>query len=83
MEPCHWSEGRHNNVGVSLRERRATMQVMLGVSLRVRWDATLVRLMFISGGFHFLEDSFSRVVERQWPSGYLRSYCFAFFLLMS
>ena len=27
--PCHWSEGRHNNVGVSLRERRATRQVML------------------------------------------------------
>ena len=43
MEPCHWSEGRHNNIGVSLRERQATMQVMLGVSLRARWDATLVR----------------------------------------
>ena len=37
-EPCHWSERR----GVSLRERRATMQVMPGVSLRARWDATLV-----------------------------------------
>ena len=37
--PCHWSEGY---VGVSLQERRATMQVMLGVSLRARWDATLV-----------------------------------------
>ena len=34
--------GHHNNVGVSLWERRATTQVMLGVSLRVRWDATLV-----------------------------------------
>ena len=41
-EPCYWSEGRHNHVGVSLRERRATIQVMLGVSLRARWDATLV-----------------------------------------
>ena len=37
-EPCHWSERR----GVSLRESRATMQVMPGVSLRARWDATLV-----------------------------------------
>ena len=35
--------GHHNNVGVSLRERRATTQVMLGVSLRARWDATLVQ----------------------------------------
>ena len=26
--------GGHNNVGVSLRERRATMQVMLGVHCR-------------------------------------------------
>ena len=34
--------GRHNNGGVSLRDRRATMPVMLGVSLRARWDATLV-----------------------------------------
>ena len=42
VEPCHWSEGRHNYVGVSLQERRATMYVMLGVSLRARWDATLV-----------------------------------------
>ena len=42
--PCHWSEGRHNNVEVSLRERRATMHVMLGVSLRARCDATLVYL---------------------------------------
>ena len=41
-EPFHWSEGSHDNVGVSLRERRATTQVMLGVSPRARWDATLV-----------------------------------------
>ena len=27
VEPCHWSEGRHNYVGVSLQERLATMQV--------------------------------------------------------
>ena len=44
-EPCHWAEGRHNNVGVSLRERRAKRQVMLGVSLRARWDATLVDII--------------------------------------
>ena len=31
----------HNNVGVSLREMRGTMQVMLGVSLRARWDVTI------------------------------------------
>ena len=42
VEPCHWSEGHHNYVRVSLQERQATMQVMLGVSLRARWDATLV-----------------------------------------
>ena len=34
-----------NYVGVSLQETRATMQVMLGVSLRARWDATLVHVM--------------------------------------
>ena len=39
VEPCRWSE---EYVGVSLQERRATMQVMLGMSLRERWDATLV-----------------------------------------
>ena len=39
VEPCHWSEGY---VGVSLQERRATMQVMLGMSLRAIWEATLV-----------------------------------------
>ena len=42
IETCQWSEGRHNYVVVSLQERRATMQVMLGVSLRARWDATIV-----------------------------------------
>ena len=36
-----------DNVGVSLRERRATMQVMIGVSLRARWDATLVNIIEI------------------------------------
>ena len=35
--------GCHNNVGVSLRERRDTAQVMLGVSLRARWYATVVK----------------------------------------
>ena len=35
------AEGRHNYVGVSLQGSRATMQVMLGVSLRARWDANL------------------------------------------
>ena len=29
----------------SLQERRATTQVMLGVSLRARWDATLVNVI--------------------------------------
>ena len=46
VEPCHWSEGRHNYVGLTLQERRATMQLMLGVSLRARWDATLVHLHY-------------------------------------
>ena len=31
--------------GVLLQERRATMQVMLGMSQRARWDATLVYIM--------------------------------------
>ena len=53
MEPFHWSEGRHNNVGVSLQERRATMQVMLRVSLRARWDTTLVDLIQINSS-HFI-----------------------------
>ena len=42
VEPCHWSEGY---VGVSLLERRDTMHVMLGMSLRARWDGTLVFLI--------------------------------------
>ena len=33
------------NCWVSLRDRHATMQVMLGVSLQARWDATLVSLI--------------------------------------
>ena len=45
VEPCHWSEGC---VGVSLQEMRATMQVMLGLSLRARWDATLVIIIIIT-----------------------------------
>ena len=45
VEPCHWSEERHNYVWVSLQERRATIQVMLGMSLRARWDATLVNVI--------------------------------------
>ena len=40
-ERWHWSEGSHTNVG-SLWEGRTTTQVMLGVSLRARWDATVV-----------------------------------------
>ena len=50
--------GRHNNVGVSLRERRDTNKVMLGVSLWARWDATLeyyVSLSFmLSARFFYL-----------------------------
>ena len=38
VEHCHWSE----YVGVSLQESQATMQVILGMSLQARWDATLV-----------------------------------------
>ena len=45
VEPCYWSEGCHIYVEVSLQERRATMKVMLGVSLWARWDATLVLLI--------------------------------------
>ena len=44
MEPCHWSEGY---VGESLQERQATMQVMLGMSLRAIWDATLVHIIIM------------------------------------
>ena len=45
VEPCYWSEGY---VGVSLQERQAPMQVMLGMSLRARWDATLVHVIVIN-----------------------------------
>ena len=38
---------RHNKVGVSLQERRGTTQVMLGVSLRARWDTTLVIIITV------------------------------------
>ena len=37
--------GHHNSVGVSLRKRQATTQVMLGLSLRARWDATLIHVV--------------------------------------
>ena len=37
--------GCNNNVGVSLRERQAITQVMLGLSLRARWDTTIVTIM--------------------------------------
>ena len=43
-ERCHWSEGCKNNVGGHCRKGEPrTTQVMLGVSLRARWDATLVQ----------------------------------------
>ena len=38
---------RHNKVGVSLQERQGTTQVMLGVSLRARWDTTLVIIITV------------------------------------
>ena len=38
VDHCHWSD----YVGVSLQESQATMQVMLGMSLRARWDVTPV-----------------------------------------
>ena len=40
-KPCHCSAVVLIMWG-TLQERRATTQVMLGVSLRARWDATLV-----------------------------------------
>ena len=44
-ERCHWSKGCNNNVvGHCRKGEPHTMQVMLGVSLRARWDATLVKL---------------------------------------
>ena len=44
VEHCHWSE----YVGMSLQERQATMQVMLGMSLRARWDASLVTVITVA-----------------------------------
>ena len=41
-ELCHWSV---IIMWGSLQERQATTQVMLGVSLRARWDATLEQRM--------------------------------------
>ena len=43
-EPCDWSAGAHGvttMLGVSLRIRRHATQVMLGSSLRARWDTIL------------------------------------------
>ena len=43
--PCDWSAGAQGvttMLVVLLRARRHTTQVMLGLSLRVRWDTTLV-----------------------------------------
>ena len=37
VQPCHWSEGRHNYVGVSLQERLATMQVFYLARTLLRW----------------------------------------------
>ena len=42
VDPRHWSEGCW---GVTAAKGRATMQVMLVVSLRARWDATLVAMI--------------------------------------
>ena len=44
-ERCDWSagaQGVNTMLGVSLRVRRHTTQVMLGLSLWARWDTTLV-----------------------------------------
>ena len=44
-EPYEWSAGAHGVttiLGVPLQARRHTAQVMLGLSLRARWDTTLV-----------------------------------------
>ena len=43
-ERCHWRRGVII-MWKSLRERRATMQVMLEVSLWAIWDATLVYII--------------------------------------
>ena len=54
VEPCHWSEGY---VGVSLQEMRATMQVMLGMSLQARWDATLVCIMEVTVFYYTISEN--------------------------
>ena len=47
-EPCHLSEGCNNNVGGHCRKCEPQRKlVMLGVSLRARWDATLVMIIII------------------------------------
>ena len=44
-ERCHWSEGcNNNNVGLTAG-KASHNQVMLGVSLWARWEATLVILL--------------------------------------
>ena len=49
VEPCHWPEGCNNNVGGHCRKGEPhTTQVMLGVSLRARWDATLALSMSLT-----------------------------------
>ena len=52
VEPCHWSdwsERCNNNVGGHCRKGEPhTTQVMLGVSLRARWDATLALSMSLT-----------------------------------
>ena len=40
----------------SLQERRATTQVMLGLSLRARWDATLVYIVIDTAYYTHLFD---------------------------
>ena len=64
--------GRHNNVGVSLQERRDTTQVMLGVSLRARWDATLVFIMVLGHTIqiYLLLISVSGVATVDFPSSF-------------
>ena len=62
VELCHWPEWRHNCVGVSLQEIRATMQVMIGVSPQARWDETLVycngRNMYLLSHVLFVSEMF-------------------------
>ena len=50
--------GRRNNVGVSLRERLDTAQVMLGVSLRARWVATLLKYTVREHAFSVLFNNY-------------------------